>query len=483
MRRSIFIPLCVIFLCAPLNARENPSEPPHVSSQTDSPQSNPPATETNVPPLTDDLGSWLDRLWLSGQANFISQSHPTFYAKYSGTNSFTAPAEQEASRVLTLYTGLRLTRHLDFIFDVEEAGGHGLSNALGVAGFPNVDVVRNPSLSKAPYVSRIMLHYVVPLSKELVDATENPLSFARALPKRRLEFHLGKMSTVDFFDLNSIGSDSHLQFMNWATVNNGAYDYAADTRGYTYGLVAEYFDRNWAFRYGLLLMPTVANGINLDWNIFRASGQNFEFEYHPTLLKDRQTVIRPLGYVNHANMGSYSEAINAYLSGETPTPEITAFRKQGRVKYGFGLNIEQELTSTLGIYGRLGWDNGITESFAYTEVDRTADVGVAWVLKAWHRPQDKIGSAFIDNGLNPLHSKYLRYGGLGFILGDGGLRYGQERIWETYYTFHIWRGVSVATDLQRVWNPGYNQDRGPVFIYSFRLHLEEGLQAIRGGGK
>jgi high affinity Mn2+ porin len=485
VRRFVLLAALLTNACAPAIARQSGDQ----ASQPDSPltpqkidESGPEGIES-VPRPTDDLGSWLDRLWVSGQANFISQAHPTFYAAYTGTNSLKPESEQEASRILTLYLGYRLTRHLDFIFDVEEAGGNGLSNALGVAGFPNVDVVRNPSLSHAPYVSRVMLHYVVPLSKELEESTQNPLSLAKALPKRRLEFHLGKMGTVDFFDENGIGSDSHLQFMNWATVNNGAFDYAADTRGYTYGLVTEFFDGNWAFRFGEMLMPTVANGITLDWDIARARGENFEFEYHPGLMKNRQTVIRPLAFVNHANMGSYREAIDGYLSGKDPIPDITEYRKQGRVKYGFGLNVEQELTSTLRAFGRLGWNEGANESFAYTEVDRTAAVGVDWVPKVLNRPSDRIGSAFIDNALSGDHRRYLSLGGLGFILGDGGLTYGQERIWETYYTFHIWRGISVATDLQRIWNPGYNEVRGPVFVYSFRLHLEEGLQAIRAQHK
>jgi high affinity Mn2+ porin len=485
VRRSTLFAALLVSVCAPAavagQSGDQSTQP--TAPRTDQKAADGLASIESVPPPSGDLGSWLDRLWVSGQANFISQAHPTFGAAYTGTNSLKPESEQETSRILTLYLGYRLTCHLDFIVDFEEAGGNGLSNALGVAGFPNVDVVRNPSLSHAPYVSRIMLHYVLPLSKELDESTQNPLSLAKALPKRRLEFHLGKMGTVDFFDENSIGSDSHLQFMNWATVNNGAFDYAADTRGYTYGLVAEFYDGNWAFRFGEMLMPTVANGITLDWDLARARGENFEFEYHPSLMKSRQTVIRPLAFVNHANMGNYREAIDGYLSGKDPTPDITEYRKQGRGKYGFGLNTEQELTSTLRMFARLGWNEGANESFAYTEIDRTAAVGVDWAPKVWNRPSDRIGSAFIDNGLSGDHRRYLALGGLGFILGDGGLTYGQERIWETYYTFHIWRGVSVATDLQRIWNPGYNEVRGPVFVYSFRLHLEEGLQAIRSDHK
>ena len=217
------------------------------------------------------------------------QLHPPgaapFPAKYSGVNSLLPERAHDTSRIETLYTGIRLTQNLEFLFDIESAGGFALSNALGVAGFPNVDVVRNPSLSEDPYVSRVMLHYTLPLSKKLVDQTRNPLALASKVPERRLEFRLGKMSTVDFFDLNSVGSDSHLQFMNWASVNNGAFDYAADTRGYTYGLLIEYYYKDWAARFGEMLMPTVANGITLDWNVARARGENFELEYHPSLLR------------------------------------------------------------------------------------------------------------------------------------------------------------------------------------------------------
>ncbi len=212
------------------------------------------------PSLADQDSFW-NRFWISAQANFIRQQHPAFDAKYSGPNSFLPDKEHATSRVETLYTGFQITKQLEILADIESAGGAGLSNALGIAGFTNVDVVRNPTLGEDPYVARVMLHYTIPLSKETTEATRNPLSLASTVPVRRLELRVGKMSTVDFFDLNSVGSDSHLQFMNWAIVNNGAYDYAADTRGYTYGLVAEYYDKSWAARFGEMLMPTVANGI------------------------------------------------------------------------------------------------------------------------------------------------------------------------------------------------------------------------------
>jgi carbohydrate-selective porin OprB len=275
-----------------------------------------------------------------------------------------------------------------------------------------------------------------------------------------------------------VGSDSHLQFMNWALVNNGAFDYAADTRGYTYGLVIEYYDKWGAVRYGEMLMPTVANGLDLDWNIARAGGQNFEAEVHPELLKHRQTVVRALVFANRANMGNYDAAINQYRSGGVTTPDITLSRQQGRVKYGFGLNAEQELTDTLRVFGRLGWNDGKNESFAYTEIDRTAEFGGDLRGKWWKRPQDKIGAAFVVNGISAAHSQYLALGGLGFILGDGGLTYSPEKIFESYYTAHLWRGISIAGDVQHVDDPGYNSVRGPALVWSIRIHVEDGFTSF-----
>ncbi len=417
-------------------------------------------------------GSWTDRLWLSGQANFISQGHPTFDAAYSGPNSLPPAAQYVTSRVLTLYTGIRITNTTDFFLDVEETGGNGIGAALGVAGFPNLDVVRNPTLSKAPYIARVMFHQMIPLSHEMTETERGPFQLASKVPVRRLDIRLGKMGTVDWFDVNAIGSDSHMQFMNWSVDNNGAYDYAADTRGYTYGLVLEYNDRNWAFRFGEMLMPKIANGIHLDADIARARAENYEFEFRRQFLAKRLTVIRPLAFVNHANMGSYRESIHDYLAGATPVPDITATREQGRVKYGFGLNVEQELTYLLRGFARFGWNDGRTESFAYTEVDQTIAGGMDLRGDFWHRKEDKLGVVFVSNAISGDHREYLKLGGLGFLLGDGNLNYGRENIIEAYYNAKLWHGVYASFDLQPIWNPGYNRDRGPMLVGAIRLHLE-----------
>jgi len=215
-------------------------------------------------------------------------------------------------------------------------------------------------------------------------------------------------------------------------------------------------------------MPKVANGIVFDWDVTRARGENVELELRPT----PTLTFRLLGYVNHANMGSYTEAIDAYHAGHDPVPDIVAHREQGRLKGGFGANVEYTTPSGIRMFGRTGWNSGDTESFAYTEVNNTIAGGGDVGGSPWRRPVDRVGVAFVSNGLSGPHREYLRLGGLGFLLGDGTLTYGRESIVESYYTAHIWRGVFAAAGAQFIVHPGYNRDRGPVFVQMARLHLE-----------
>jgi high affinity Mn2+ porin len=413
-----------------------------------------------------------DRLWISGQANFISQWHPAFASPYSGMNSLSPQAQDASSRVLTLYTGLRLTEKMELLCDVQETGGHGLGEALGLAGFTNLDVVRNPSLNKAAYIARLMWHQIISLSHSETDSARSPLSLFSKVPERRLELRFGKFGVADFFDLNTYGSDSNFQFMNWTVDNNGAYDYAADTRGYTFGALLEYSDRHGAVRFAESLMPKVANGIHLDADLSRERAENMEVEVHGSLLPRQEGILRVLAYVNHANMGLYREAVDNFRAGVSARPEIIAHPPRTTMKYGFGANFEQPLNDWFGVFGRWGWDEGRHESYAYTEVDSTAEVGAGVSGRRWHRKFDRAGTAFVSNGISRDHQEYLALGGYGFLLGDGRLNYGRETIEEAYYTVHVWRGVYPSFGLQHINNPGYNRDRGPVVVPTLRLHLE-----------
>jgi hypothetical protein len=451
------------------------------NSQTSTQQANEtsapaPTADPSEPPADDSPEVMLPhfkstRYWLSGQANFIFQTHPDFHALYSGPHSLSSNYEKATSRVLTMYGGIRFDNSFEFVGALEEAGGSALSLGFGLAGNTDLDIVRNPLLSKAPYLGRGMFHKVFGLSKDKVENQRNPFSLFDELPRRRLEIRFGKFSMPDFFDLNSVGSDTHFQFINWTTDNNGAWDYAADTRGYTVGLTADFEDRNWGFRFGEALMPKIANGIDLVWKPWQAHAENFEYELRRGFLPKRAGVVRLLSYTNYANMGIYRDQV-ALAEEEGTTPDITNHPWHITRKYGFGINVEQNLTRYLTAFGRFGWNNDKTESFAYTEVGQTFAEGIGASGAWWHRKQDRAGVAFVTNAICKDHQNYLAAGGLGFLLGDGALNYGREDIIETYYTTHIWRGIYLAPGLQHINNPGYNRDRGPVLVPSFRAHVE-----------
>lgn len=416
------------------------------------------------------------RYWISGQANVIFQGRMPFHSPYEGPNSFRNSAEYKTSMVETLYTALRPTRSIryntDLILDVEAAGGRGLSQALGLAGFTNLDVVRNPYLGETPYLARYEIHQIIGFTNKTTPQDPNFFALATRVPERRIEFRLGKFTLPDFFDFNDVGSDSHMQFMNWTVDNNGAWDYAADTRGYTVGGLAEYDDKAWSLRYGIFAMPVVANGIDLDWALSRARAQNGEFELRHSWIRQRQGTTRILVYGNNAHMGVYREAVQAYLAGIDRTPTITAHEHFGALKYGVGYNTMQELTENLRVFGRFGWNEGQHESFAYTEVDQTVEFGGDYFMRRVHRPDDKFGIAMVSNAIKRDHQNYLKYGGLGFLLGDGRLNYGRETIVESYYNWHAWRGLFYAVDVQHINNPGYNRDRGPAWVGAVRGHID-----------
>jgi hypothetical protein len=457
-----------------VNAQHGGSEKPSANPSPAAPKTVE-ATQ-NEPVVTIASHHGNDRYWLSGQANIIFQGRLPFHSLYQGTNSFHNSAEYKTSLLGTLYTALRPTPSIryntDLILDLESAGGRGLSQALGLAGFTNLDVVRNPNLGPTPYLARYGFHQVIGLTQETTPQEPGFFGLASSVPVRRIEFRAGKLTLPDFFDINGPGSDSHLQFMNWTVDNNGAWDYAADTRGYTVGGMAEYDDRAWSLRYGLFAMPVVANGIDMDWAFSRAHGQNGEFELRHSFIAQRKGITRLLFFANRAHMGTYREAVNAFLAGTDKTPTITLHEHYGALKYGFGYNTEQELTENLRVFGRFGWNEGQHESFAYTEVDQTVEAGGDYAGARWHRPADKIGLAVVSNAIKADHQNYLKLGGLGFLLGDGNLNYGRENIVESYYNWHAWRGLFYAVDLQHIDNPGYNRDRGPAWVGSVRAHVD-----------
>jgi hypothetical protein len=307
--------------------------------------------------------------------------------------------------------------------------------------------------------------------KESFKSEENQLAGQR--PMIRYTITVGRFTLTDFFDNNRYSHDPRTQFIGWAVMYNGAWDYPADVRGYTWGWVHEFHARNWSLRYASAAMPMVANGLRFDRRILRNRGDVFEGEYRYDIRKHPGSV-RVLEYLNHAAAGTYSEAIQlAKQTGDVP--DVTATRRTGTLKYGFGINTEQEITSDIGLFARLGWNDGKTESFAFTAMDRVATGGVSIAGKRWRRPFDTVASELTVGGLSAVHAQYLALGGYDFLIGDGRLQYGPEYVSESYYSARVFPGFFASFDLQHVTNPAYNQNRGPVWISSIRLHWELGF--------
>jgi high affinity Mn2+ porin len=354
----------------------------------------------------------------------------------------------------------------EIVFTPEVAGGAGLSNVFGMAGFPNGEMTKVGSVEPTPYISRLYVRQTWGLGGEQEKIAEAPNTVAATVDIDRVVLVAGRMAAPDLFDDNRYSDDPRSQFMNWSLMLNGAWDYAADTRGYVYGSGITLNRKDYAIRYALFAMPSSANGYNFDPKILLANSHNFEYQRNISV-NDRPGHVHFLAYLNRAHMGSYSESL-----AEMPVnPDITATRAY-RSKYGFGLSLDQELTDDLGIFSRLGWNNGQTESFVFTEIDRTASLGLSLQGNRWGRKNDNVGLAGVINGISGVHAAYLAAGGLGFQLGDGRLNYGYEEVIETYYRYQLRPGIHISVDFQEINNPGYNRDRGPVFVASGRFHFE-----------
>ncbi len=475
--------LCLFVLAIPAASLTRAQEPAGNSaaekSSSSGGQSAPPQTPAAPPDdsATEDTltvfpHSETARYWISGQANIILQWNPELPARYSGTHSFGPRAQNATSRVYTLFLGYQLTHTTEVFLDAESAGGHGLSNAVGLAGFTNLDVVRNPSLGDNPYLARVMIRQIIPLSDERVSATRGALALATSLPARRIEIRVGKFTMPDFFDLNSYGDDSHLQFLNWTVDNNGAYDYSANTRGYTDGVILEYDDHWFTVRFAETLMSKVANGINLDADIARARAENLEFEARGNRIFHRDGVVRFLSYLNQANMGNYEQAIRDFQNGETSIPGYRLHSPRRPPPLRLRPEFRAGNRAADWHFRPPGWSDGRNEAYEYTEVDRTIELGAFSKGDRWKRRNDRVGAVFVANGIVKAHQEYLALGGLGFLLGDGNLTYGPEKIVEAFYTAHLWRGFFASFDLQHINNPGYNKDRGPVLAPGARFHVD-----------
>ncbi len=408
------------------------------------------------------------------QATSIGDYHGTFYAPYGGPLSLQDYPERDVSLTTTLFFTARLEENTFLVFNPEIAGGRGFSGVNGIANQPNGEIPRVASAEPKPYLARLYLQHDFGFGaeKERQESDENQLAGVR--PVDRYSIYAGRFTITDFFDDNDYTHDPRTQFMAWGVMYNGAWDYPADTRGYTWGIVQEVHTRKWAFRYGIVAEPKIANGQQFDLRLFRDHGQVWEGERRYSWRK-RDGAIRALAYDNREQGGNYQEALNLAKATGT-TPDISLTDRVGTLKYGTGISFNQAITSNLGMFTRLGWNDGKTQSFAFTAIDRLASGGVSFKGTRWHRKFDVVGTAFTAGGLSAVHREYLAAGGLDFLIGDGRLNYAPEYVWESFYSVRLFPGFYTTFDYQHDTNIAYNHDRGPVSIYSVRLHLALGLK-------
>jgi high affinity Mn2+ porin len=411
------------------------------------------------------------------QATSVGDQHGTFNSPYEGPLSLKDYPERDVSLTTTLFFALRLGAGSELIFDPEIAGGRGFSGVNGLANSPNGELPRVASATPKPYIARLYLSHDFGFgdAMEHFDSDQNQLAGDR--PVVRDTISVGRFSDSDFFDDNAYSHDPRTQFLAWGLMYNGAWDYPADTRGYTWGFVNEFHTRNWSFRYGVAAEPRTANGPRFDRRLLVDQGQTFEEERRYSIGK-HPGAIRWLQYLNRSRSGSYVQAVQ--LAEQTgTTPSVSAITRPGTLKYGSGISFDQEVYHDVGVFSRLGWNDGKTEDFAFTAIDRLAEGGVSVKGTRWKRKDDVVATAFAAAGISGVHAVYLAQGGSDFLIGDGALNYAPEYLWETYYTARVVRGFYATFDAQHYNNPAYNHDRGPVWIESVRLHIEFGIKPLQ----
>jgi len=401
------------------------------------------------------------------QSTYVRQFKPAFHSPYAGPNSLSGQAEASYSFTGTAAFGLQLPASTEVYFDPEVAQGVPMSGLLGLSGFPNGELAKTSGDRPKAYVARLFVRHTIALGGEpqALESAANQL--AATTTANRLVLTAGVLSALDIFDGNAYAHDPRMQFMNWALMTHAAYDYPADARGYTRGLAAEYIAGDWALRAARFAVPEAPNGLALDYRLLRHFSDQIEAS-HDYALAGQSGTVRLLLFRMQAVLARYADAL-----GSSGTPEPLAdVRRARQVKQGLGFNIEHHVSDDVGAFARAFRADGRTETDAFTEADGSLSAGVQLKGTGWGRGDDAVGLGVACSSLSDEHRRYLQRGGLSVFLGDGTLRYRPEQDLELYYSARLTGELFLSADAQRIRNPGYNADRGPVSVYSLRLHWE-----------
>lgn len=402
------------------------------------------------------------------QLTYVSQRKDAVASPYSGLNSLRAGPESSYSLTATAALGLRLGPSTELYVNPEVAQGKPISGLLGLAGFSNGELAKTSGTNPKLYRARLFARHTVDLGGDTVDLPSGANQLAGRTTSDRLVLTAGALSVLDIFDTNSLAHDPRMQFMNWALMTHAAYDYPADSRGYTYGVAAEFITDAWALRAGRFSVPLQPNQLQLDSHLLRHYGDQVELSRDYSIA-DQAGTARLLVYRVKAAMADYADA----LAASTGEPSLDVPARRVRSKSGAGVSIEHRVSSQVALFLRALQADGKTETYAFTEADRSFSIGAQWDMSGWGRPHDSTGFGWALNGLSAAHREFLRRGGTTFFLGDGTLRYRGEQDLEWYYRSELSKGFYLTADVQQVHSPGYNADRGPARFYALRLHWEQ----------
>jgi high affinity Mn2+ porin len=404
------------------------------------------------------------------QSTYVWQRKPSFSAAYSGPNSLSADKERSYSFTATAFLGWRPWTGGELYFNPEAAQGVPLSRLTGLGGLTNGEMARTSGSEIKFYRARLFLRQTWGMGGEQEAVESGPNQLAGMVDKRRWVLTAGNLSVTDIFDANTYSHDPRTQFLNWSIMTHGSYDFAADARGYTWGAALEWYHDDWALRAGRFIQPKQPNQQQLDRHIFSHYGDQIELAHSHTWGGQPGTV-RLLAFHNRARMSRFQDALDLAARTGT-TPDINAVRTDVQGKSGFGINLEQAVNDDVGLFLRASRADGKTETYAFTEIERSLSGGVLVKGRSWGRADDTVGFAFARNGLSGVHRRYLEDGGVGFFIGDGRLNYRPEMIYETFYNVKLAKAAWLSFDWQYIRNPAYNADRGPVNVGSVRLHTE-----------
>jgi high affinity Mn2+ porin len=423
----------------------------------------------------------LDNLSLHGQGTFVWQGYPAFRSAFSGANSLPAGGTGRETVDVTLFAGLRLWQGAELWLDPEIDQGHGLADTHGIAGFPSGEAYKLGMDDPYARVQRYFIRQTIDVGGDSQKNDADINQFAETVTTNRLVLWVGKFSVVDVFDTNRYANNPKSDFLNWTLINAGTFDYAGDAWGYTYGAAAEWYQGIFALRGGVFDLSATPAGGGMNAAAYGLD-PTFSQQQYVGEIEERHALwgqpgkIKVTAFLSHGRAGDFQDAVALSQPGQPfagDASDALASVRSYRNRTGVSVNIEQQVTETMGVFARAGWADGDIEPWDFTDVDRTVSGGASIAGKDWGRPDDTIGIAGVINGLAPAHQAYLAAGGTGLLVGDGALpNYGLEQIIEAYYSYALTASTKVSVDYQFIANPAYNADRGPVNVFAGRFHTQ-----------